>query len=107
MFIALYRWKIKTGSEEDFRRSWRTITVEIYRKCGSFGSRLHQSEDGIWVAYAQWETRDDWERLRNSFVLEDPDARKLWRDSIESAMPEIYMNVTDDLLKNVKFSNET
>ena len=107
MFVALYRWKIIAGKEEIFREGWRRVTAEVYRRGGSLGSRLHRAEDGSFLAYAQWESRADWEKLQMSFILEDAEARKMMRESIESAFPEVYMNVADDLLNNEKFSDET
>jgi heme-degrading monooxygenase HmoA len=106
MFIALYHWKIKDGQEERFREGWHRRTEEIYRKCGSFGSRLHRAEDGTFVAYAQWEKRKDWEKMQQSTALEDKEAREMMLDSIEISFPDVYMNIVDDLLKTEKFANE-
>ena len=46
MFIALYRWKLKPGKEEQFREAWSQVTIAIREQSGSLGSRLHRSEDG-------------------------------------------------------------
>lgn len=98
MFIALYRWKIKEGHENKFLEGWHRRTVEIYQHCGSFGSRLHKAEDGIWVAYAQWPDRQTYDAAQSIPVI-DTEARLMFRESIEEAYPDIYMNVVDDLLK--------
>jgi heme-degrading monooxygenase HmoA len=107
MFIALYRWKIIAGKEETFREGWRRVTEEIYRKCGSKGSRLHIAEDGTFVGYAQWNSREDWEKMQSSVIFEDVEARMMMRESIETAFPNVLMTVTDDLLQSKVFSNET
>jgi len=35
MFIALYRWKLKPGKEDQFRKAWSEVTVAIRENCGS------------------------------------------------------------------------
>lgn len=54
MFIALYEFKIKPGHDQKFQDAWHLGTEGIYQSRGSFGSRLHKSEDGTYIAYAQW-----------------------------------------------------
>ena len=98
MFIALYRWKVKESLEKNFQEGWHRRTEEIYRHCGSLGSRLHRSEDGIWVAYAQWPDRPTCDNAQSIPVVY-AEARMMFRESIEEAYPNIYMNVTDDLLQ--------
>ena len=98
MFIALYHWSVKDGSEQDFQDCWRVLTEEIYRDCGSLGSRLHRAEDGTWFAYAQWPDRAAYDAARN---IPDTDeaARARFRDSIAESFPVTFMQVTDDLLQ--------
>ena len=105
MFIALYRWKVKAGHEKDFLECWHQITEGIYQRSGSLGSRLHQAEDGMWVAYAQWPDRQTYDAARNISVI-DTEARKKFRESIEESLPDIYMNVTDDLLQAEAFAKQ-
>jgi quinol monooxygenase YgiN len=99
MFIALYHWKVKEGREKDFRECWHRITEGIYQRSGSLGSRLHQADDGTWVAYAQWPDRQTYDAARSIPVI-DAETRAMFRESIEEAYPDIYMNVTDDLLQS-------
>jgi quinol monooxygenase YgiN len=103
MFVALYRWKLKEGREEKFREGWRRHTAEIYRECGSLGSRLHRAADGTWVAYAQWPDRRAWEAARQVAVA-DTEAPAMMKESIEVSHPEILMEVSDDLFKPRRFS---
>lgn len=105
MFIALYRWKVKEGHEKNFLEGWHRRTEEIYRHCGSLGSRLHQAEDGIWVAYAQWPDRRTYDAAR-SIPATDAEAPMMFRESIEESYPDIYMNVIDDLLQGEVFTKE-
>jgi quinol monooxygenase YgiN len=105
MFIALYRWKVKEGHEKNFRKGWHKRTEEIYQLAGSLGSRLHQAEDGTWVAYAQWPDRQTYDAARSVPVI-DEEAREMFRESIEEAYPDIYMNVADDLLQADVFTKQ-
>ena len=104
MFIALYHWKVKDGRVDTFREGWRRRTEEIYQHGGSLGSRLHQAEDGTWVAYAQWPDRQTFDAAQ-SLPATDAGARLMFRESIEEAYPDIYMTVADDLLQTAVFSN--
>jgi heme-degrading monooxygenase HmoA len=103
MFVALYRWKLKEGQEQKFREGWRRRTGEIYRKCGSLGSRLHRAEDGTWVAYAQWPDRRAWEAARQVPVT-DTEATDMMKESVEVSFPEMLLEVADDLIELRGFS---
>ena len=105
MFIALYRWKVKEGHEKDFLAGWHRRTEEIYQHCGSLGSRLHQAEEGLWVAYAQWPDRPTYDAAQSVPVI-DAEARMMFRESIEESYPDIYMDVIDDLLQAQSFVQE-
>ena len=103
MFVALYRWKLKEGREQKFREGWRRRTAEIYRECGSLGSRLHRAEDGTWVAYAQWPDRLAWEAARQ-VAVSDTEAGAMMKESVEVSYPETLMEVADDLFESRRFS---
>ncbi len=103
MFVALYRWKLREGTEEMFREGWLRRTLEIYRNCGSLGSRLHRAEDGTWVAYAQWPDRQTWEAARQVAVA-DTEAPLLMKESIEVSYPETLLEVVEDLIAAHGFS---
>lgn len=97
MFVALYRWRLKPGKEEQFREAWSQVTLAIRERCGSLGSRLHRCEDGSWVAYAQWPSKDLWEKdcaLGEAAVA----ARQRMRESVEERLPTLLLTVRDDHL---------
>ena len=60
MFAVIYKWKIKPGSEEAFRKAWAERTLEIKKAYGGLGSRLHKSEEDSYIAYAQWPSKEAW-----------------------------------------------
>ena len=104
MFIAVYRWKVKSGLEDQFREGWRRGTVAIKRQHGSFGSRLHRTREGDFVGYAQWPSEAVWQKVYDAkFPHDDKEAGRMFRDAIEvSYGPELLMEVTDDLLELVR-----
>ncbi len=98
MFNVMYRWRVKVGCEENFRAGWRRASEAIYQKHNSLGSRLHECEDGRWLAYAQWSTREDWQAMKNE-PASDEEAFAMMRDSVEGTTEVICMTLTDDLFK--------
>jgi len=101
MVIFLYRWRLKPGKEEQFRKAWSYVTEQLREKGGSLGSRLHVGDDGLWYGYAQWPSIE----IRNSSKLthdEIVQARKLMQDATLEDFPSIVLEPTDDylILKN-------
>jgi hypothetical protein len=97
MVIYLYRWKLKTGKEEQFQKAWSYVTEQLREKAGSLGSRLHLGDDGIWYGYAQWPSVE----IRESANLthqEILDAHKLMRDAVEESLEVIILKPTNDYL---------
>lgn len=102
-FAVLYRFDVKPGMEEQFLHSWTELTRLIYRYEGSLGSRLHQSTDGAYIAYAQWPNREQWANSGNKL----PSSAQEWRDAMKSACHSIEtmheLEVKNDLLKSHLF----
>ena len=64
---------------------------------GALGSRLHQSEDGYWVAYAQWPSRAVWQRSRDQEPI-DPEAAEVMQEAITEALEPILLTPLSDFL---------
>ena len=60
-FCAIYHWRLDESKLDQFREGWRVVTELYLDQANSRGSRLHRCEDGTWLAYAQWPSRDAWE----------------------------------------------
>lgn len=97
MKAAIYRWRVAPENEDDFRRRWHDITVDIMARHGGGGSRLHRAENGDFVAYARWpskEARDkafaDYSKDRNRSIPQ--------REGKAELIEEIWLDITDDLL---------
>ncbi|MCP1727835.1 Mg2+ and Co2+ transporter CorA [Natronospira proteinivora] len=59
-FVILYRWRIKPEQEEHFARHWSALMALYQQLFGAVGGRLHQREDGLWIAYAEWPSREQY-----------------------------------------------
>lgn len=97
-FAVIYRWRMHAGKETQFQKAWATVTRRLMTERGARGSRLHQSEDGIWLAYAQWPDKLAWEASRAAGPT-DPEVAKAMSDAIaESFEPILLSPVADHLL---------
>ena len=96
-FAVIYRWRIRIGLEEQFQQAWATTTELFIAERGALGSRLHQVDDGTWIAYAQWPTKQAWEKSR---VLgpADPNASALMAEATEVSFEPILLHPVQDYL---------
>lgn len=95
MFMAIYRWRLEDGMEEQFVEGWERVTRAIYETCGSYGSRLHRCDDGTWVAYARWPdaaTRDACEHA-------ETEGSRMMREAVRESFDETVGEVVSDLLR--------
>ena len=99
-FIVIYRFRVRPGREGSFRTGWSRLTEAIRRHRGGLGSRLHRSDDGLWVAYAQWPDRKTWERAQGMEPA-NAEAALLMTESIEKRLPPILLDPMIDLLERL------
>jgi 2-polyprenyl-6-methoxyphenol hydroxylase-like FAD-dependent oxidoreductase len=98
MFTVLYKWRLKPRLEQQFIDAWSEITVYYRENAGSFGSRLHHGDDGLWYAYAQWPSDD---HRRNAFESTPAHpARDKMKEAIEESFDEIHLEIAADHLKS-------
>ena len=96
MFIAVYRFTLKPGSEEQYRKDWAEVTRLGVEEGRSFGSSLGRAQDGSWVAVARWpskEMRDDW--FAHGTRMDQPVARM--RAAVVERFDDLEVEITDDL----------
>jgi Uncharacterized enzyme involved in biosynthesis of extracellular polysaccharides len=96
MFIALYRWRIKSELEEQFIEAWSEVTAYYRENHDSLGSRLHRGNDGLFYGYAQWKSADD----RRKAFEQSPnlEARAKMREAVEETFPETILETLSDYL---------
>ena len=90
MFCVIYEFKVRDGKEDVFRAAWHEGTRVLTSECHSLGARLHKTEEGTLVAYAQWPDPQTWQKghlyveshaseLVNDCLVEIPTIiRKMW-----------------------------
>ncbi|MBS0384667.1 MAG: antibiotic biosynthesis monooxygenase [Proteobacteria bacterium] len=102
MFAVIYRWRVIPGLEAQFEEGWRAGTERIAAEFGGWGSRLHRSDDGAFIAYAQWPDKAAWERaMETRMHHSDDEARRKYREAIVPGSFETLfaMPVVSDLLE--------
>ncbi|WP_427978649.1 putative quinol monooxygenase [Agarivorans sp.] len=101
MFIAVYEFEVKQGMEGAFREAWLEVTKAIYQQCGSFGSRLHLSDKpNVLVGYAQWPSREQWEKEHQLTGESYQNARDQMRNCLVQSRTVYKLDVSDDYLQS-------
>jgi heme-degrading monooxygenase HmoA len=96
VFVAIYRWRLQPGREDDFRRAWIGLTEIIRVRCGSGGSSLFRDADETFVGIARWPSRAAWERCFANGPL-DPEMSALMRASVLEQLPTSELEGVADL----------
>ena len=100
MLVFLYRWRINPEKEAQFIEAWSEITAYYRENFDSLGSRLHRGDDGVFYAYAQWESAGHRENaFQNSTVSE---AAESMREAIEESFGEVRLEIVADYLVGKK-----
>jgi quinol monooxygenase YgiN len=99
MFCVIYKFTLKPGCEDEFRHHWSAVTLWFYQHSGSLGSRLHRASTGEYIAYAQWQTRAQWEQQRNRSDAELQTYRQAMRDACENIEVLYELEMMDDYLQ--------
>lgn len=104
VFAVIYQGTVKAGREAEYQQAWREVATYFMKHRGSLGSALHRTESGLWLAYSRWPnkaTRDASWPKDNAPSTELPDeirqAVLCIKECLESQLPEIAMEVVDDL----------
>tara|TARA_R110000751_G_scaffold27112_2_gene71888 strand:+ start:557 stop:880 length:324 start_codon:yes stop_codon:yes gene_type:complete len=106
MIAVLLEFDVIAGMESQFRKAWVETTDIIYENFGSLGSRLHKSDNGKFIAYAQWPDLSVYENDHHW-----PDDSKCTREKMRACLkigkPTVLHTLTldTDLLKDSSFNN--
>lgn len=98
MYIVMYSFKVKANKEEAFLESWRALTKLIYKYEKSLGSRLHKNEPLLYIAYAQWPSKEVFEKAGKNLPEESNACREAMKDSCETIQVLDKFEVIEDLL---------
>ncbi|OGT21947.1 MAG: hypothetical protein A3C55_02495 [Gammaproteobacteria bacterium RIFCSPHIGHO2_02_FULL_42_13] len=108
MIAVIYRFRLKPGREEEYKRHWQNVVNYFREHRGAIGSTLHQSNDGLWCVYSLWpseEIRDQAWPL-TSEIREDSKTLAVYIEQelahmkacVEEKLPDIKLNMVNDLL---------
>ena len=97
-FAVIYQWRLKEGCEVQFRKAWDELTRLLADKRGARGSRLHRTDYGTLVAYAQWPDRATWERSCELHTLDENLSRQML-DAAEETWAPVFLTPLSDQLQ--------
>ena len=93
MFVAVYRWRVKTGREDEFAHAWARVTVMVRSACGSGGSALFRGDDGTYTAIARWPDRETRDRCSAAI---DADLARM-KECVDERFPEQRLDCVTNL----------
>ncbi|MBX9686062.1 MAG: hypothetical protein K2X27_05135 [Candidatus Obscuribacterales bacterium] len=97
MYCLIYRFKLNPGKDEKFRIGWRKLSLALIERCNSLGARLHLAEDNSYIAYAQWPSREVWQKGEE--FIGDVLSYTHWDEDVISSIEVLFkMEACDDLL---------
>lgn len=100
MIRAIYRWRVKSGEEEQFIQAWKQGTAAIRSKIvGAGGSLLMRSHHDRteFTALACWNSIEDWQAFTadNNSAPPDPEAFRIMSVVSKHISTEILEEVAD------------
>lgn len=106
MYVAIYEFETHPDKEAVFIESWNTLTRYIYQNMGSLGSRLHKSSGCIYLAYAQWPSKEVFEANNTELPPDMIAIRETMRGACVHVGRLVEMEMTDDFLQDRVYSNQ-
>ncbi len=100
MYCIVYRFEVKDGQNEKFLNAWGKLTELILEHEGSLGSRVHQVSENEYYAYAQWPTKEQWERKWKSLPTESKMHSQNMREACSKVETLLDGEVIADYLKS-------
>jgi len=98
-FVILYRWRIEPDQEERFARHWSDLMALYQQLFGAVGGRLHQTETGLWIAYTEWPSREQYFLAIERGIPDEAIAEAMneaVRERLEPEFMEVRRDVTPE-----------
>lgn len=106
MAIAvLYRWRVDPAKAAQFEDAWAEGTRLIHARCGSYGARLHRSDDATYWSYALWPDEETRKRCFSGTDVTGHESFARMQDAITERFDEIRLEPCVDLLRPLKESD--
>jgi len=103
-FSIIYSFNIHENKQDEFIHCWTELTNLIYKFEGSYGSRLHQVNENLFIAYAQWPDKKTFDQSGNKLPESANDLRKKMRECCSEIKKEYELkNIVVDLIKDKTF----
>ena len=104
MHAVIYRFEIKEGQAKAFLEGWLGLTKLIYQYEGSLGSRAHKVSQREYIAYAQWPSKDIFDKAGSKLPSEEADKhRKKMKDACDQIETLYEMEMVEDHLQTNPF----
>lgn len=98
MFSVIYSFDVKPDCVVPFITAWKKMTVLLYTREGSLGSRLHKVSETKYIAYAQWPDRETWQKEKPNLPKSANEYQRIMSESCKSIKTEYAMEMVEDLL---------
>ncbi|MES2555304.1 MAG: antibiotic biosynthesis monooxygenase [Bacteroidota bacterium] len=103
-FTVIYSFILHEGKSAEFIHAWTELTKLIYQYEGSYGSCLHRASDTLYIGYAQWPSREQWEQSGSHLPESADELRTSMRSCCVKIQTEHELAVVSDLLHDSLFS---
>lgn len=94
MFATFFKWKVKSGFEDQFTALWSEGTKAYWLE-GSLGSALFVGKDGDYRALARWPDKETRDRAFAKNI--QPDVFSPFRECIEETLIWDEIELVEDL----------
>ncbi|MFY0672801.1 MAG: antibiotic biosynthesis monooxygenase [Bacteroidia bacterium] len=106
MYCLIYQFEVKAEKTKEFETAWAGLTKLIYEFEGSLGSRLHLDENGKYIAYAQWPSKEVFDNAGNKLPAEADSFRIAIREACIEIKTLHKVERSIDLLENLTFAQK-
>ena len=105
MFAVVLEFDVIDDMGDKFRKSWIETTEIIYQNFKNLGSRLHQADNGKFIAYAQWPNLSVYE-CDYYWPGDSKNSRENMRKCLKIGKPTVLHKLTldTDMLREASFS---
>lgn len=99
MFSVIYSFEVKPDCVETFITAWKKMTVLLYTREGSMGSRLHKVNNTKYVAYAQWPDKETWSKEKVNLPKSAIEYHRAMSESCIEIKTDYAMEMVEDLIQ--------